>query len=217
MMKTETVALSHPEFLDVFELARKHLLVAVFAKTNSPYYKLAVNVAAGAHLYRLHEIEKLSVHVCAFARTPEEAARATALLGYIETWASTQVFVGGRMAKPSELYRLANTLRCYQSASSCNNPDAHCLDITAEVFKARSMSRTGGMSINVVVHDGVVPPPAPAIPLPRFVIPCKLAFQNNSLHRDHPASWREQIQAQAVSHETDWCPRFNAGKFSQLD
>lgn len=217
MTKTEHVALAHVELPDVFEMARKHLLVAVFARTTSPYYKLAVNIATGAHLYRTHEIEKLSVHVCAFARTPEEAARATALLGYIETWASTQVFVGGRMAKPGELYRLASTLRCYQSASSCDNPAAHCLDITADAFKARPMSRSGGLSINLVVHDAPVPPPAPSVPLQRFVMPCKLAFQPNSLHRDHPASWREQIQAQAVNHDTDWCPLFDADKFSELD
>ena len=121
------------------------------------------------------------------------------------------------MAKPGELFRLVNTLRCYQSASSCHNPDAHCLDITAEAFKHRPMSRAGGLNINLVIHEAVVPPPAPSVPLQRFVIPCKLAFQTNSLHRDHPASWRDQIQAQAVGHDTDWCPRFDAAKFDVLD
>jgi len=60
-----------------------HLLAVSFAKTSSKNYPLAVNMAQGASKYDEVTIGRLIVHLAAFQKNKEEAARALALLGYI--------------------------------------------------------------------------------------------------------------------------------------
>lgn len=211
-MKKTDLALSHPELLDVFELSRNHLLAIIFSKTPSPYYKLAVNIASGAQVYRTFDIDKTTVHMCAFAKTPTESARALAVIEYVRGWANTQILVGGRMLVRNAYY-LQQTLRCFQDSAACESIEAHCVVVVTEAVRQRHVSRGGGLNISITVHEGQAPPPEPAIPLPRYEMPCKHAWQPRMLDPDHPATLAQQVQAFAVGRDVAWCPNFDMRRF----
>ena len=214
-MKKETIALAHPDLIDVFDLSKQHLLSLVFAKTASPYYRLAVNVATGACLYREHQLDKATVHVCGFARTPEDAARASSVIGYVQGWASTQIFVGGRLLTKNA-YMVQETLRCYQDAGACDNSQAHCFQISTNVMRHRQVQGGGGLNIRISHYEGPAPAPEPAVFVDQYLMPCKRAMRPGMLDHDHPATLEQQLQAQAVAQETAWCPYFDARHFKKL-
>ncbi len=85
------------ESIDPLSGSRAGLLAVSFAKSPSEAYSLAVNVAQGAARYAEVEIGKQIVHFVAFAKTPEDAARALALLHYVAGWKTTQVFAAGKL------------------------------------------------------------------------------------------------------------------------
>lgn len=195
---------------NAFQLSRDNLLVAVFAKTTSPYFALAVNIAKGATHYFENSVDKSPVYTCVFGRTAEQAARAIALLRYIDSWATRQLFVAGRLVT-QDVGTIMNTLDCYQTASHCTNTDAHCLLFIDEPFQQQRQYGGGvGFSISLTSDENRPKPK-------RFVMPCKLAFAHERLSRDHPTSWEDQVQAIAVKKTVDWCPLLDLTKFRQFD
>lgn len=213
MKQRIATALASTELLDAFTMARNELMVIVFAKTTSPYYKLAVNIASGASRYRVHDLDGSVVHLCAFGRTAEQAARADSLLTYTESWASTQVFAGGRLLGNS-IHAAKSTLRCFQDASECTDHRAHCHTLATDVLRTPPVSQgAGGLHINLSVYDGPAPSPPPAVLMTRYLMPCKRAHFSRCLDKAHPASLVDQVQAIAVGAETAWCPLFDASKF----
>ncbi len=90
-------SLALAEVLDPLAASRTGLLAVSFAKSPSDAYPLAVNVAQGAARYAELEIGKQRVHLAAFAKTLEDAARALTLLRYVAGWRTTQVFTAGRL------------------------------------------------------------------------------------------------------------------------
>ncbi len=112
------------ETLDPLAESRTGLLAVSFAKSASDAYPLAVNVAQGAARYAEVEIGTQCVHLVAFAKTPEDAARALALLHYVAGWKSAQVFAAGRLV--ANAYSVAEVLECYLQASACTDRSAHC-------------------------------------------------------------------------------------------
>lgn len=217
MKQHVATALASTEMQDAFTLAREELMVVVFAKTSSPYYKLAVNVASGASTYREHALDGSLVHLCAFGRTPEQAARADSLLAYTGAWASTQVFAGGRLLGGS-VHSAKSTLRCYQDASECTDHRAHCHTLASDVLKPPPMTKgAGGLQINLSLYEGPAPNPPPAVPMTRYLMPCKRASHSRCLDDAHPASLVDQVQAVAVGAETAWCPLFDASKFRIIE
>lgn len=203
---------------DVFQLSRENLLVIVFAKTNSPYFSLAVNIAKGASSYFETKIDKTSIHTCAFGRTPEQAARAISLLRYIESWTTKQLFVAGRLVTSGTSIAIA-TLECYQAASHCNNHEAHCLLLVDEPFiQPRQHGSVAMMTIRIAMPGDDFPSgnQSPAKPK-RYVMPCRLGLAYEKIENDHPASWQDQIQAIALHKEVDWCPLFDLSKFRQYE
>lgn len=202
---------------DVFQLSRDNLIVIVFAKTNSPYFGLVVNIAKGASTYHETKLDKTSVHTCVFGRSPEQAARAITLLRYVESWATKQLFVAGRLVT-SDVQAVLATLECYQLACHCANADAHCLLLTDEAFKRDRLASTGTMMTIRIAMPGEETPQQEAPERPkRYVMPCHRAYGYDKIERDHPASWKDQVQAIAVRHETDWCPLFDLSKFRQYE
>ena len=202
---------------DVFQLSKDNLIVIVFAKTNSPYFGLVVNIAKGASTYHETKMDKTSVHTCVFGRSPEQAARAITLLRYVESWATKQLFVAGRLVT-SGVQAVLATLECYQLACHCANADAHCLLLTDEAFKRDRLASTGAMMTIRIAMPGEETPPQEAPEKPkRYVMPCHRAYGYDKIERDHPASWKDQVQAIAVHHETDWCPLFDLSKFRQYE
>lgn len=190
-------------------------MVIVFAKTTSPYFGLAVNIAKGASLYHEAKLDKTTIHTCAFGRSSEQAARAITLLRYIESWATKQLFVAGRLVTCSVI-EIQATLECFQIASHCTNSDAHCLALTDEVFSSDAQNTPGGMIIKIIMPGE----PTPKVELPkpkRFIMPCKRAHAFEKINREHPASWLDQVQAITVRQELDWCPFLDLSKFRQYD
>lgn len=202
---------------DVFQLSKENLIVIVFAKTNSPYFGLVVNMAKGASAYHEIKLEKTSIHTCVFERSPEQAARAITLLRYVESWATRQLFVAGRLVTSDVQIALA-TLECYQQACHCANADAHCLLLTDDAFKHDKPASTGTMMTIRFAMPGESVTPQEVPPKPkRYVMPCHRAYEYEKIEHDHPASWQDQVQAIAVRHETDWCPLFDSSKFRQYE
>lgn len=204
---------------DVFRLSKDNLLVVVFAKTNSPYFSKVLGIASGATRYMEQKDEKSSVHTCVFGRSKEQAARAIVLLRFVESWATVQVFVGGRLVTGSLGVVLA-TLECFQTASACLNPEAHCLLLTDQLFKEKCRERYGtAMTIQLLMpgeqpsqdSQGIQEKPC------RFIVPCRRVFGYEKIEREHPASWQDQVQAIAVQRDVDWCPFFDLSKFRQYE
>lgn len=59
------------QYDDPIELSKNNLLVIVFAKTKSPYFKMALSIATGAFKFSSYELDKDIL-----SPPPEQAARA---------------------------------------------------------------------------------------------------------------------------------------------
>ncbi|MDP3887036.1 hypothetical protein [Hydrogenophaga sp.] len=221
-MQAKTSTLPAPfagssEGLDAFELSRRCLLVVIFSKTNSPYFQTALSVAATADTFErvlLTPQHKDAAYIIGFGRTVEQAARAEALLNYIAEWKSVQYFAKGRVI-PNH-WKVRTVLSCYQTAASCSNTLAHCVVMKSDPFVRDPRSFGGGFAIRISLE----PHPEPSTPPPkvlRLAFPCRAALDGFLIERNHPAEWREQIEAEVVRQQADWCPLFNVNNFSQYD
>ena len=94
------------QYDDPIELSKNNLLVIVFAKTKSPYFKMALSIATGAFKFSSYELDKDIIYTCTFDKTPEQAARALLLLRYVDGWTTKQIFVAGKLYTGSGYYRL---------------------------------------------------------------------------------------------------------------
>ena len=93
-----------------------HLLVVSLPKSTSQLYPLAANIAEGATKHTTIEVDRKPVHLAAFGRSRDEAARALALMGYVSGWKTAQVFAGEGMPSPC-------TRRCSRVASAVSEGD----------------------------------------------------------------------------------------------
>lgn len=214
---SQLVEQGQAEAEDVFRLSKDNLIVVVFAKTNSPYFALVVNIAKGASAYVETKLDKTSLHTCVFGRSPEQAARAISLLRYVESWTTKQLFVAGRLVT-GDVHSVMATLECYQSACHCTNPDANCLIVTDDIFmRDKQYPIATMMTIRIAMPEDGEPPEENAVKATRYVMPCQRAFRYDKIERNHPASWKDQVQAIAVQRDVDWCPCFDLSKFRQYD
>ncbi|MDD0824358.1 hypothetical protein PTQ27_07770 [Mannheimia sp. AT1] len=212
-MKAEITELNNQnsQYEDPIELSKSNLLVIVFAKTKSPYFKMALSIASGALKFSSYELDKDTIYTSVFGRTPEQAARALLLLRYVDGWTTKQIFIAGRLYTGSGYYSLGSILECYQSACQCLNAKSHCLSLTNKLFKD-AYYRT--QSIYLVLSDSDRPKEQPE---KSYVIPCK-KLENHPIERgEYFGSWKEQIQALAVENNVDWCPLFNLDYFRQYE
>lgn len=213
MTNSSNLVFQHTQLASVFDQTSDALMVVLFAKTASPYYKLAVNIAEGATQYAALDLSGLPVHVCRFGKTAEQAARCVSLMGYTRSWASTQVFAAGRLID-GRLDEAMETLRCYQNGCASADSRAHCQRVAAGVLVGQPVQR---WSTNIVfsIVEGVHKP-APELPAQRLVFPCKRILRDQCLDPDHPATLNDQLQALAVEHEAAWCPLFDADALEML-
>lgn len=191
---------------DIFTLSKGQLLAMVFGKTSSPYYTMALAVARGALHYKEQPLGKSVIHTCVFGKSSEQAARAIAMLRYVENWSTTQLFVGGRPYIGS-MYQLIDTLNCYQMACQCNDASAHCLKIVSNPFERENLTR-----IEIPLFDtGSTPKPV------RIAVPCSKIADQLRLVKEHPSTWSDQFQALSIKATVDWCPKLDMSKFRQFD
>lgn len=194
----------------IFQLSKKCLVIVIFGVAKSQNYQGAVSLAMSALNYREAQFGKETVRVAAFERTPEQAAFAIALIDIASAWTSTRVFAGGNLVRRSS--DITNTLHCYQTASACDVPEAHCLVLRRDIFDP---VRYASFKFTIT-DEGTVRQWEDDLGK-RFLMPCSLAHKNCAIERDHPTSWKDQAQAIAVAKNTAWCPLFDIEKFRQYD
>ena len=197
------------QYDDPIELSKNNLLVIVFARTKSPYFKMALSIATGAFKFSSYELDKDIIYTCTFDKTPEQAARALLLLRYVDGWTTKQIFVAGKLYTGSGYYSLGSILECYQNACQCLNAKSHCLSLTNRLF--RDVYYSQGLSLSIFSDEKTKQKET------QYVIPCK-KLENRPIERgEHFGSWKEQIQALAVENNVDWCPMFNLDYFRQYE
>ena len=116
-----------------------------FSKSPSQLYSLAANVAEGADRHAEIEVDGKAVHLVAFARGPDQAARALALIRYVSGWKATQIFVGGRLAQHP--HGVTQVLDCYLEASACDDRTAHCEKVVDDPYDTQLDRETGGITM----------------------------------------------------------------------
>lgn len=209
---TSHLPVSSDAVIDFIELSRSRLLCVVFPKTNSPYYRHAIDVARQGQEYRESKGEAGVVHACSFPRTSGGAARAMQLLIWTRGWAGTQVFTAGRYN--TRVDEVIHTLDCYQQALACSDTRAHCLVVADNVLPDSRCE--GALTFTIHIADT---PPAPELPRRgrRFVLPCRRACHGFRIAPAHPSDWAHQFQQAAVEHASDWCPLLDLSAFRQYD
>jgi len=198
-------------------VASLNALVAVaFPKSSSPSYRLVVTLAMAATHYQETHIDGKPLHVAVFERTPEDAARALAVLERVEKWRGVQVFARGKIVASS--WHVQSTLRCYLDSCACSNPQAYCQEVLDD--PASDYERNKHLKINLTMHVYLNLPPQPelqvATQIGQFLFPCKQTRYRFRYQFDHPATVKEQIQAAAVEANCDWCPRFDVDDYRQV-
>ncbi len=190
--------------------SQRNLLALSFAKSPSEVYPLAVHVAQGAARYAEVEIGKQKLHLVSFVKTPEDAARALALLHYIAGWKTTEVFAGGKLV--ADGYGVAEVLECYLHASACNDRTAHCHTVIDDPYDAEAAD-PGGFTVRFAQNASRF---SKRVEVDRYLFPCSFLQPRFRFQPDHPASPANQIQAASVKEGCAWCPYFDPAAFKKI-
>jgi len=188
--------------------SRTGLLAVSFAKSPSEAYPLAVNVAQGAARYAEVEIGKRRVHLVAFAKTPDDAARALALLHYVAGWKTTQVFAAGRLI--ANAYGVSEVLECYLHACACTDRRAHCHTVLDDPYDPEGAADLEGFTVRLALDSSGF---SKRVEIDRYLFPCSFLKPRFRFQTDHPANPQNQIQAAAVKEGCVWCPYFDPARF----
>lgn len=199
--------------VDLINDSFTHLLTISFGKSSSPAYPLAVSVARGADKYDVVKLGKTTVHLVAFSKSREGAARAISLLQYISEWKTTQIYGGGKLLQT--YYRVSNTLRCYLEATACEDWRAHCHVVIDDPFHTRKSATNINISIVTSSYEAEGREKAS---IDRYIFPCSL-LRHDFHHRskEHPSDPTHQIQAEAISIGCDICPYFNPKEYKKIE
>jgi hypothetical protein len=193
--------------IDPFEASIDCLLVVAFPKTTSKFYSFAVNIASGAERYAMVQIEGKLMHVAAFGKTQVDAGRASALLGYIQSWRGAFVFVQGKAVQ--DRYRLPQVINCFLQSCQCRDTKAHCHTIIDDPLS--DISRN--MNLSISLNFSPKPNMKKEKRIDLFTFPCKYLFPWFHFQRGHPSTFQDQIQAAGVEHMCNVCPHFSPDDF----
>jgi len=179
------------ETLDPIVESRQGLLTVSFAESSSDAYDLAVNVARGSCRYAEAEIGKQRVHLVAFDKTPDEAARALTLLQYVGGWRTTQVFAAGKLMVNA--YGVAEVLECYLGAGACTDRSAHCQTVIDDPYEGKKDREAFRMRLDLDSSSL-----SQRVEVDRYLFPCAFLKKRFRFQMDHPANLRDQIEAAAI-------------------
>lgn len=194
--------------IDLIKDSLANLLGISFGKSSSPSYPLAISVAQGAKMYEELILGSNTVHMAIFDKSRDGAARAMSLLLYISEWKSTQIYGGGKLLQ--NYYRISEVLRCYLSATACEDRRAHCHMVIDDPYQ-----KTPHIVGYKVMLDPYYEPKE--IRVDRYIFPCSLLHQNFSgKTSEHPSGPAQQIQAEAISVSCDICPYFNSKEYVKI-
>jgi hypothetical protein len=185
------------EVLDPLDASHSFLLVVAFTHSTSREFQVVINLAEHAQKFCAVEIGAQEYLLVGFARTPDDAARAHAVIEIVKDWHGTMVFAHGQIIPQNKA--LTDMLQCYVEASNCRDKRAHCV-IVVVAPGAMSDGRISRFS-----KDGTMVEYETAI----YEFPCKLLSQRFLIDPNHPSSYANQTQAAGVTHGTSICPLFD--------
>jgi len=194
--------------IDLIEDSFSHLLTLCFAKSSASTYSIAVHLAKSAEKYDETYIGKTLLHMAAFGKNREDAARAMALIGYIRGWKSTKIFAGGKIIQ--DVYRTLAVLRCYIESLACTDWTAHCFIVIDDPYSLLPNESIVIISLNEFRQKANLPKKD------IYIFPCAYLKQYLRFQIGHPASPQNQIQAKAIEIGCDWCPRFNQHSYKKI-
>ncbi|SRR5712691_8452589 len=198
--------------VDLIKHSLDHLLALTFVQSRSPSYPLAANIVRGCRLHEEVLAGKQLVHFAVFEKTLEDAGRALAVLSYLGTSKTLQVFARGRLIP--DIFSVIGVLDCYMKASRCTDRAAHCRRVIADPFEPR---RGTLFPLVISAENGPVGDEMGEPPVDRYLFPCSYVLRRHvSLQRGHPSSPHDQIQAQGVEAGADLCPFFKPEGFRKI-
>lgn len=200
--------------VDLIADSLSHPLAVAFSRTNSPNYGAAVELAMLGSKYAELQLGRSVVHLAAFAADRLHMSRALALLRYIKSWKSTQLYAAGKLLYSA--YSTEQAINCYLTAAACSDYRAHCHQVIRNPF-ADVAERMKWVSTAVTI-GGLAG--AKRSRFDEYMLPCRHLTYAGTIHfkldRSHEVSPADQIQAVAVSKDCAWCPNFKPGDFKKL-
>jgi hypothetical protein len=190
-------------------LSRDYLLLVLFVRSRSGAFDLAIDVAKLAPLFVERDLESLKMYVAGFAPTFEGATLAMDLIHYVRGWKGTHFYAQGRMVigEMRQAYDVEAVLQCFTESCRADDFRAHCYrTIDTPYFPVHARLKLEHIHpmfrhITAASDDG------------DLLFPCSFMLQWFEAQPDHPASVRDQIQAEGVAKMCDVCPRFDPDDF----
>jgi hypothetical protein len=197
-MASAIINLPGKEVLDPLDASHGFLVVVAFIHDSaSREFQVVINLAEHAAKFCAVEIGAQEYLLVGFATTPDDAARAHAVIDIAKNWRGTMIFARGQLIKQNKA--LLDTLQCYVEASNCRDKRAHCV-IVVVAPGAMSDGRISRFS-----KDGMMVEYETAI----YEFPCKLLSQRFLIDPNHSSSYANQTQAAGVACGTSICPLFD--------
>jgi hypothetical protein len=193
-------------------LSHEYLVLALFVRSRSEAFDLAMDVARRAPLFVERDLETMKTYVAGFAQTFEGAMLAMDLAHYIRGWKGSHFYARGRMVigEMRPAYDLEAVLQCFTESCRADDWRAHCQrTIDSPYFPVHARLRLEHIHpmfrhITAASDEG------------NFLFPCSHMLQWFEAQPDHPSSVRDQIQAEGVAKMCDVCPRFNPDDFQPI-
>jgi hypothetical protein len=194
-------------------LSRDYLVLVLFVNSRSGAFDLAMDVAKLAPLFVERDLDSMKVYVSGFPKTRQGAALAMDLIHYVRGWKGAHFYAQGRMiiGEMRQAYDLEAVLRCFADSCAVDDFRAHCYrTIDTPYFPVHMRLKLEHIHpmfrhITAASDEG------------NFLFPCSHMLQWFEAQPEHPASVRDQIQAEGVAKMCDACPRFNPDAFQQLE
>lgn len=194
---------------DLCRISHDYLVIALFVRSRSDAFDLALEVARGAELFAERDLETMKVFVAGFAPTFSGALRSMDLIHYVRGWKGTHFYAKGRMiiGEMPQAFALEGVLQCFAESCASRDYRAHCFRLIDDPCNPLAPYRTFEHIGRYFRHfeakskDGT------------YVFPCRHMLQWFRVQRDHPASIPDQIQAEGVDKMCDVCPRFDPDDF----
>jgi hypothetical protein len=208
MSKTRLVNFTHE---NLCAMSSEYLVLVLFVKSRSGAFDLAIDIARRAPLFAERDLESVRIYVAGFAPTFEGAMCATDLIHYVRGWKGTHFYAQGRMiiGEMKQAYDLEAVLQCFTDSCRADDFRAHChRTIDTPYFPVHARLKLEHIHpmfrhITAASDEG------------NFVFPCSHMLQWFEAQPDHPASVRDQIQAEGVAKYCDTCPRFDPDDFRE--
>lgn len=194
---------------DLCRMSHDYLVIALFVRSRSDAFRMAFEVARKATLFAERDLESMKIFVAGFVSTFEGATQALDLIHYARGWKGTHFYAQGRMiiGEMDQAYHLESVINCFADSCRARDYRAHChRTIDSPYFPVTARLQLEHIHpefrhITAQSDEGI------------YNFPCAYMLQWWQAQEHHPASVRDQIQAEGVAKYCDVCPRFNPDDF----